>query len=128
MVIRTANQGSDLVNVVLVVGLAVVGNAELSIGGIGGAVTVGQVVDDDLEELLVARALAKGGGVGEVSAEIGDLGDGVFTGRVRSNSEEVNPRLNLPSHVKVGMFATVAAFAARVGSEICGTAAWISAA
>ena len=79
----TLDLSNELVNVVLVVGLAVVGNAELSVGGIGGAVTVGQVVDDDLEELLVARALAKGGGVGEVSAEIGDLRDGVYTKRSR---------------------------------------------
>ena len=58
----TLDLSNELVNVVLVVGLAVVGNAELSVRGLGRAVTVGEIVDDDLQELLRARGLAKSAG------------------------------------------------------------------
>ena len=73
----------DLVDVVLVVGLTVVGDAELSVGRLGRTVTVGQVVDDDLDELLVSGALLDRVRIGEVRAEIGDLGDGVEPGECR---------------------------------------------
>lgn len=79
--IRTLNQSNDLVNVVLVVGLAIIGNGELSVGGFGSAVTVGEVVNDDLQELLGASALAQSRGIGKVSAEIRDLSGGVYMDR-----------------------------------------------
>lgn len=78
MIIRTRDLCNNLVDVVLVVGLAVVSNAELSVGGLGSTVTVGQVVNDDLQELLGASALAQGGGIREVSAEVRNLADGVY--------------------------------------------------
>ena len=76
--IRTLDLSDDLVNVVLVVGLAIVGDAELSIGGLGGAITVWEVVDDDLEELLLTRGLAKGTRVRQVLLKISNLGDRVY--------------------------------------------------
>lgn len=60
--------GDDLVNVVFVVGLTVVSNAELSVGGIGSAVTVGQVVDDNGHDLVGASGL-------KVVSKRRDLGD-----------------------------------------------------
>ena len=69
----TLNLGDDLVDVVLVVSLAVVSDAELSVGGLRSTVTVGKVVDDDLEELLGAGALAQCAGIREVGSKIWDL-------------------------------------------------------
>ena len=63
----------DLVDVVVVLLLAAVGDAELSVGGLRGAVTVGQVVDDDLDELLLAGAVLDRGGICEVGTEVRDL-------------------------------------------------------
>ena len=63
----------DLVDVVVVLLLAAVGDAELSVGGLRGAVTVGQVVDDDLDELLLACAVLDRGGICEVGTEVRDL-------------------------------------------------------
>lgn len=76
--IRTLNLSHDLVDVVLVVGLAVVGDGELSVGGLRGTVTVGKVVDDDLQKLLRAGALSQRAGIGEVRAQIWDLRDGIY--------------------------------------------------
>lgn len=73
----------DLVNVVVVLLLAAVGDAELAVRRLGSAVTVGQVIDDDLHELLLAGALLEGRRVGEVRAEVGHLRDGVEPGEGR---------------------------------------------
>ena len=71
---------NNLVDVVLVVGSTVVGNAELSVGGLGGTVTVGEIVNDDLDDLLLAGAVLDLLGVSEIGTEIGDLGDRVEPG------------------------------------------------
>ena len=69
---------NDLVDVVLVVRLAVVGDGELSVRGLGSTITIGKVVYDDLQELLGASALAQRASVREGSAKIWDLRDGIY--------------------------------------------------
>lgn len=69
--------GDDLVDVVLVLCRAAVCDAELAVGRLGSAVAVGQVVDDDLDELLLAGALLDRRRVRKGGAEVGDLGDDV---------------------------------------------------
>ena len=53
-------------------------NLQLAVGGLGGAITVWEVVDDDLEELLLTRGLAKGTRVRQVLLKISNLGDRVY--------------------------------------------------
>lgn len=76
--IPTLDLSDNLVDVVLVVGLAVIGDGELSVGGLSSAVAVGKVVDDDLQKLLGAGALAQRAGIGEISTKIWDLRDGIY--------------------------------------------------
>lgn len=73
----TLDLSNKLVDVVLVVGLAVVGNREFTVGGERSAVAVGQVVDDDLHDLLLAGAFLEGASIAEVLAELRHLRDGV---------------------------------------------------
>ena len=42
----TLDSSNNLVNVVFVVGLAIVSNAELSVRGLGGTVTVRKIIND----------------------------------------------------------------------------------
>lgn len=51
----TGNGGGDTVDVPLVVRDAVVGNGELAVGGQGVTVTVGEVVNDNLDDVCLAR-------------------------------------------------------------------------
>ena len=74
---RTRDLGNEGIDVAEVVGLAVVGNRELSVGSLGSAVTVGEIVDDDLDELLLTGGLLDGGRISELVAELRDLGDGI---------------------------------------------------
>lgn len=66
----------NAVDVALVVGSAAVGVRELAVGGSRSAVTVGKVVDDDLNELLSALGV----GVREVILQGVDLGDNIEPG------------------------------------------------
>jgi hypothetical protein len=63
--------GDDLVDVVLVVRDAAVGNRELSVRRVGSTVTVRKVVHDNLEDRVRGRR------AGKVRRERGDLRDGV---------------------------------------------------
>ena len=98
-----------MVDVVLVVGSTVVGNAELSVGGLGSTVTVGEIVNDNLDDLLLAGAVLDLLGVSKIGTEIGDLGDRVEPG-------------------EGGIFATEAALALSEESEMAAAAAAISSA
>lgn len=75
--LRTLDLSDDLVDVIFVVSLAVVSDAELSVGGLGGTVTIREVVDDNLQQLLGAGALAQSAGRCEVGSKIRDLRDRV---------------------------------------------------
>ena len=57
---RTLDLSNDLVDVVLVVGSTVVGNAELSVGGLGSTVTVGEVVYSGLYQWGPALSISSG--------------------------------------------------------------------
>ena len=70
----------DLVDVVEVLRLPAVRDAELAVGRLGGAVAVGEVVHDELDELLVAGAALERARVREVRAEVGHLRDTVEPG------------------------------------------------
>lgn len=50
----TLNLSDDLVNIILVLVEAVICNGEFSVGRKGGTVTVGQVVDNNLNQLLLS--------------------------------------------------------------------------
>jgi len=69
-----------LVNVVEVVSLAVVGNAEFSVGSRSSAISVGQVVDDDLNDHRRPRSFPLSTCVRKVCTQIGDLGNLVEPG------------------------------------------------
>ena len=84
---RTLNLSDDLVDVVLVVSLTVVGNAEFSVGSLSGTITIGKVVDDNLEKLLGACALAQSASISEVCPQIWDLCNGIYSSQaVKSRS------------------------------------------
>ena len=85
----TLDSSDDLVDVVFVVGLTIVSDAKLSVGSLGSAVTVGEIVDDDLDELLLAGGLLDGGRISELVAELRDLGDGICRTVSYVNVEEV---------------------------------------
>lgn len=53
----TLDLGNKLVDVGLVVSQAVVGNGELSVGCKSSAITVREIVDNDLDNVLLARGL-----------------------------------------------------------------------
>ena len=104
----TLDLSNELVNVVLVVGLAVVGNAELSVRGLGGTVAVGQIVDDDGHDLLRTGLLLNVGSILEVRGEGRDLSDLIckdFSVRLLRFQRE----RNVPNQVNVGILATLAA-------------------
>ena len=73
----------DLVDVVVVLLLSAVGDAELAVRRLGRAITVREIVHNDLHKLLLAGALLEGGRVREVRAEVGHLRDGVKPGEGR---------------------------------------------
>ena len=66
----TRHLGSNGINVCLVVGSTTVGNGVLSGRRFGSTVTVGQVVDDGLDELVSALSSSSS----EVFAQNGDFG------------------------------------------------------
>ena len=59
----TFNLSNNLVNVVFVISQTIVGDCEFSVGSLGSTVTIGQVVYDDLYELLVSGARSNGAGI-----------------------------------------------------------------
>lgn len=89
----TLDLGDDLINVVEVVGLSVVGDRELSVGSKGSAITIWQVVDYDLNNVLVARGLLQGRSVGKVGTEVGNLRDSVEPNESRNVSHAEGLRL-----------------------------------
>lgn len=74
----TPDSGHNLVNVVVVVGLAIISNAELSVRGVSSAVTVRQIINDNLQELLVSARLAECTGRSQILLEVRNLRDGVY--------------------------------------------------
>jgi len=48
----TGNQSGNLVDVILILGNAIISDGEFAVGSQSGAVTVWKIVDDDLKELL----------------------------------------------------------------------------
>lgn len=76
----TLDFSNNLVNVFLIVGRSTVSNAELSVGGFGSTVTVRKIVNDDLDDLLLASAVLDLLSVREIGTEIRDFGDGVEPG------------------------------------------------
>ena len=89
---------NDLVDIIVVLLLAAIGNAELPVGCLCRTVTVGQIVDDDLDQLLLAAARLEGRGVREVGAEVGNLGDGVEPGECG----DIGDAGSLSSQTRVG--------------------------
>lgn len=73
MVAHTLDDRNNLVDVALVVGDTVVSDRELAVRRLCVAVTVGQIVDDDLDELASAHA----GGISHVGVQARNLGDRV---------------------------------------------------
>ena len=78
----TLDLTDEAINVALVVGLAVVGNGELSVRSLSSAVTVGEIVDDNLDELLLAGALLDALSISEELTEERDLGNRIYA-RIR---------------------------------------------
>src|SRR4051812_45350902 len=76
----TGNPSSDIINVLLVERFTTVGRRKLSVGGLGVAVAVRKIIDDDLNELLLAGARVLGLSVGEVCTEGRDLGTNIEPG------------------------------------------------
>ena len=76
----TLDLSSKLVDIAPVVGITTIGNGELSVGGVGSAVTVGQVVDDNLHEVLLAAGPLEGLSIGEILAKFGSFGNDVEPG------------------------------------------------
>jgi hypothetical protein len=78
---RTGNPSGDIVNVLLVERFTTVGRRELSVGGLGVAVTIRKVVDDNLNKLLLAGALVLGLSIRVVFSEGRDLGADIEPGK-----------------------------------------------
>lgn len=80
VVMLTLDLGNKLVNVGLVVSKPVVGDAELSVGCKGSAITVWEIVDDNRHDVLVARGRLFGGGVSKVCTQGRGLSDDIEPG------------------------------------------------
>lgn len=68
---------NELVNVAVVLVKAVIRNGELSIRGQGSTVTIGEIVDDDLNQILLPSGLTLGASVGKVCPQGRGFGNNV---------------------------------------------------
>lgn len=69
--VLTLDLSNDLVNVIEVLGLSTVGDAELSVRSQSSTIPVRQVVHDDLDEVFLSIGFSFGGGIGKVCPESG---------------------------------------------------------
>lgn len=89
---HTLNLGRNLVNIVLILVEAIIGERELSVRGEGGAVTVGQIVDNNLNELVL------GLGIGKVATKVGNLGNRIKP----SEGRDFSNRSSLGCQTRIG--------------------------
>lgn len=71
----TPDLSSELINILPVLGLTTISNGEFTVGRGGGTVTVGQIVDDDLDEVFLPLSPSLGAGIGKVDAQIRGFAD-----------------------------------------------------
>lgn len=124
---HTFDLSDKLIDVVEVISLAVVRNTEFSVGSGGGAITVGQIIDHDWNQHLLARSRLLLLRISEIGTQGRNLRDLIYRRGVSEKSPDMQCN-DTPNQVKVPMLATLAALAAKVGSVIFPTAACISAA
>lgn len=68
---------NELVNVAVVLVKAVIRNGELSIRGQSSTVTIGEIIDDDLNQILLASSLTLSASVGKVCPQGRRFGNNV---------------------------------------------------
>jgi len=77
----TFDLSNELIDVSFVVVETVVSNRELSVRSKSSTVTVGQIVNDNLDEVFLAGSLGFGGGIGEVCSQLRSFGNNIEPGK-----------------------------------------------